>query len=121
MRDFKLLTPTEDDWYLDIDVLDGQASLLEYASQTNDQRAAIATYLMRGTVPGALTVGVDWGSLYEPGQSNNESLVGINDQIQKQMQEYIAVDNGLPTSSYQPMFVTTDEGMAAFVFKGELS
>lgn len=80
MRDYKIVTIEEQG--VDIDIVNGEPVYLDYESQTGDQRAALSTYAVKGTLPGNLEYGVSWGEVYSGGSSVTE----LNNEIQLQIQ-----------------------------------
>ena len=101
MRGILVVTPTEEaqaDWNLDIDIIDGQPVLLPEESNTQDQRAALAAYQAEGTIPGMPDVGISWGQLY----THDRTLVNINDQVQKNIQDKASSDT--LSNMYIPIF-----------------
>lgn len=101
MRDILVVTPSEEadvDWNLDIDIIEGRPVLLPEESNTSDQRAALAAYQAEGTIPGMPDIGIAWGQLY----THDRTLVNINDQIQKNIQDKAASDT--LTNMYLPIF-----------------
>lgn len=101
MRDILVVTPadtTQTDWNLDIDIIDGQPVLLPEEDNTQDQRAALAAYQAEGTIPGMPDVGISWSQLY----TKDRTLVNINDQVQKNIQDK-ASSNTL-VNMYVPIF-----------------
>lgn len=119
MRDVKLITTDEDDWGVDFDIIDGQPKLLDYDSQTADQRAAVVAYIATGTVPGMQSFGVNWGMVYD----KQMTLIDLNNQIEQQLQQYAAPENpgedGVsPANQYQPIVAATDEGFGVVITKG---
>ena len=68
MRDLALITPTEKtNWCLDFDIIDGYPRYVPTERNTQDQRAAVAAYMIRGTIPGK------W-SERSPGEGNGNIL-----------------------------------------------
>ena len=80
MRDFKLIVI--EDAGVDIDIIDGEAAYVDFESQTNDQRAAVACYMCKGTLPGALEQGISWGSDY----STENTAMLLNNELQQALQ-----------------------------------
>ena len=101
MRDIKVYS--SDKYDLDINIVDGMPEFLSADSQTNDQRAGLAAFITIGTIPGRLTDGVDWGSLY----SQDSSYVDISNQISKQVQNYVT-GNTPSEVSYLPLIFPDD-------------
>lgn len=115
MRDIKYITPKnpeEQDWVLDIDVIDGEAEMVFKEDMTQDQRAAVSTIMCRGTIPGALNEGVDWGSLYE----RETSLINIDNQVQKAIQANVA-GTGSVDGSYFPLYSQGEKGLKISIVK----
>lgn len=108
MRDIKVIIPGEDEnWNLDVDIIDGDFLLLEKEEFTQDQRASIAAYKVLGSVPGYEQEGVDWTSWYQ----GKDNLVQINNQVNKAIQDDISPDfSGGVTSMYIPQYNITEEG-----------
>ena len=116
MRDMLVVTPkehTDTSWNLDIDIIDGYPVLLPEASDTSDQRAALAAYQAKGTIPGMANTGIDWSQLY----TKEKTLVNINDQIQKNIQDKVATATA--TAMYIPLFknVNQVEGLKISLLK----
>lgn len=115
MRDIKYITPedpTQHTWILDIDVIDGEADMVFKEDMTQDQRAAVSAIMCKGTIPGALDEGVDWGSLYE----RETSLINIDNQVQKAIQANVA-GSGSMTGSYFPLYDQSDSGLKINIVK----
>lgn len=101
MRDIMVVTPkenTDTSWNLDIDIIDGYPVLLPEINDTQDQRAALASYQAKGTIPGMPDEGIDWAQLY----SRDKTLVNINDEIQKNIQDKAA--STTVSNMYIPLF-----------------
>lgn len=116
MRDVLVVTPkehTDTSWNLDIDIIDGYPVLLPEASDTSDQRAALAAYQAKGTIPGMADTGIDWSQLY----TKEKTLVNINDQIQKNIQDKVAT--ATVSAMYIPLFknVNKVEGLKISLLK----
>ena len=54
--------PTQTNWRLDIDIIDGFPKLVPFERNTQDQRAAISAYTFKGTIPGKPDIGIDWST-----------------------------------------------------------
>lgn len=109
MRDLMLIMPqdpTQTNWRLDIDIIDGFPKLVPFERNTQDQRAAISAYTFKGTIPGKPDVGIDWSGLYE---STEETLVDIDNEIKQAIQENAAIPEG-PNSTYVPTYDTDKDG-----------
>ena len=86
MRDFQVLI--QEDEGLDIDIINGEASYVEYATRTQDQRAALAIYAVKGTVPGARDYGVAWSDQY----TQDNTVAQLNNQIQQQLAQEAGIE-----------------------------
>lgn len=103
MRDCKLFY----DEGFDVDFSStGDPVYVDTAEQTNDQRAAVACTIISGTIPSALSVGVDWGSVYD---NLEENIVSLDNQC-KQMIENCSTSDGTATTQYVPLYVPNDDG-----------
>ena len=115
MRDLLLITPTEgSEWCLDFDIIDGMPKLVPADRNTQDQRAAISAYMVRGTIPGKPDIGINWSGLYD---SKDETLVTIDNEIKKAIQENAATPDG-PNSTYLPIYDTKENGIEVSVLQG---
>lgn len=116
MRDLKLITPTDPDatWSLDFDFIDGYPQYVQYPRNTQDQRAAVATYTILGSIPGKPTIGINWAGLYGQG---DETLVNIDNEIKQAIQKYTAVPEQ-PLSQYIPVYENTERGIQITLIQG---
>ena len=115
MRDLKLIMPTEpSNWCLDFDIINGQPEFVQHERNTQDQRAAIAAYMMRGSIPGMPNVGIGWSGLYD---SDNETLISIDNEIKQAIQKYAGIPDG-PNSNYVPLYETTEDGVQLHIMQG---
>lgn len=115
MRDCKVLTI--ENFGLDIDFIDGQPSMLDYADQTGDQRASLCVYAVKGTVPGASDYGVSWADQY----SEDNTVTQLNNEIQQQLQTYAgATDNNPVTvnTTYQGTLLSKNGKLAVVITRG---
>lgn len=115
MRDLKLIVPPDPDnsgWNLDIDIIDGFPTLLEYERNTQDQRAALAAYTVKGTIPGMPDVGVDWSLLYNQGAT----VIDIDNEIKQNIQSKAAVA-GTATQTYLPIYTKDDNGIHVAIYQ----
>lgn len=117
MRDLLLKVPTEpeQEWCLDFDIIDGIPRFVPEERNTQDQRAAVAAYMFRGTIPGKPDLGIDWSGLYDA--EFKESLVTIDNEVKQAIQEYAAVPEG-PNGMYVPMYETTEDGISLSIYQG---
>ena len=66
MRDLMLIMPTSPaDWNLDFDFINGVPRMVPDLQNTQDQRAAISAYTLKGTIPGKKEEGIGWSQLYD--------------------------------------------------------
>ena len=108
MRDLLLITPSPDDkWCLDFDIIDGVPKFVPEVRNTQDQRAAVASYMFRGTIPGKPELGIDWSSLYQ--NDYGETLITVDNEVKQAIQEYAAVPEG-PNTMYVPIYGTSKDG-----------
>lgn len=103
MRDLKLYYNEG----FDIDVsATGDPVYVDTEGETQDQRAAVATAIIQGSIPGAPTVGVDWSALYKAGSEGQNVLTIYNNA--QQMIAMCAGSETVPTAQYMPL-LTKDE------------
>lgn len=95
MRDFKV--DIIESQGVDINIVDGEAEYVEYESRTGDQRAALAVYAVKGTVPGNLDYGVSWADQY----TQDNTVAQLNNEIQQQLQQEAGFSNGAPNVNNQ--------------------
>lgn len=115
MRDLLLITPEEgSEWCLDFDIIDGIPKFVPDERNTQDQRAAISAYIVRGTIPGKPEVGINWAGLCD---SKDETLVTIDNEIKQAIQENAATPDG-PNSTYMPVYNTKNGGIEVSVLQG---
>ena len=108
MRDIVIIYPTAPDtsWDLDIDIVDGQPRYVSEPGQTQDQRAAVAALIGRGTIPGNLTLGVDWGGLL----TDQVFLVAIDNEVKQMISKYAAEGNDSQLITYVPIYNKNKKG-----------
>ena len=115
MRDLKIITPVGPaDWCLDFDIINGQPEFVQYERNTQDQRAALAAYTVRGTIPGMPNVGIGWGGLYD---GDDETLITIDNEIKQAIQQYAGIPDG-PNSNYIPLYKSTEDGIQLHILQG---
>ena len=116
MRDF-LLNSLENQG-VDIDIIDGQAAYLSESSQTTDQRAGIAAYVLRGSVPGMPDFGIGWADQY----TQDNTVTQLNNDINVMVQELaVSVDQDADnpvSSSYTPILCSKDGDVGVVIIKG---
>lgn len=115
MRDFKLIVPAEPDkadWNLDIDIIAGAPVLLPYPRNNQDQRAAVAAYMVRGTIPGQPDTGIEWTELYE----QNTTILNIDNSIKQNIQKYAGMP-GTAVQNYTPVYTKDDSGIHAIIYQ----
>ena len=95
MRDFRI--DIIESQGVDINIVDGEAEYVEYESRTGDQRAALAVYAVKGTVPGNLDYGVSWSDQY----TQDNTVAQLNNEIQQQLQQEAGFSNGAPNVNNQ--------------------
>ena len=115
MRDLKIIVPEDRDragWNMDIDIIQGVPTLLEYERNTQDQRAALAAYTVKGTIPGKPDVGVDWSLLYNQGAT----VIDLDNSIKKAIQEKASVI-GTANQNYIPIYTKDSEGIHVAIYQ----
>lgn len=116
MRDLSIITPAEKaNWCLDIDIIDGSPRYVPNDRNTQDQRAAVAAYMFRGSIPGKPELGIGWSDLYQ--EDYNETLTVIDNEVKQAIQEYAAVPEG-PNGMYVPVYTTKEEGVEIAIYQG---
>lgn len=117
MRDVLLITPAErgEGWCLDFDIVNGYPKYVPQDRNTQDQRAAVAAYTFRGTIPGKPDLGVDWSGLYS--SEERETIVEIDNEVKQAIQQYAAIPEG-PNSLYVPMYGYGEEGIELAIYQG---
>lgn len=108
MRDLVVIYPTNDDvsWDLDLDIVKGQPRYVSEAGQTQDQRAAVASLIGKGTIPGNPTLGVDWGSLL----TDKVSLIAVDNEVKQMISRFAAIGNDEQLVSYIPIYQKNKKG-----------
>lgn len=114
MRDFKLIMPltSDADWCLDFDFINGQPALVAESRNTQDQRAAISAYMIKGSIPGKPNLGIDWSGMYE----QQATVLEIDNSIKQSIQQNAAIP-GAPTAGYIPLYATDEKGIHVGVFQ----
>ena len=109
MRDVLL---TYDNDILDLDIVDGEPRYVQYAENTDDQRAAVGAYMSKGTIPGMLEQGINWMDLY----AKKSSLIDVDNQTKQQMSSFASSESG--TSGYTPIYIKEKGQMKIVVVRG---
>ena len=110
MRDLLVVMPgegTPHTWCLDFDIVDGYPKFVPFERNTQDQRAAIAAYTFKGTIPGKPDIGINWSSLYN--NSDDTTLVTVDNEVKQAIQEYAAIPEG-PNGMYTPIYESKEGG-----------
>ena len=111
-----LITPTEGTgWCLDFDIVEGYPKYVPTERNTQDQRAAVAAYMFRGTIPGKPQLGIGWTELYQ--EDYTETLTIIDNEVKQAIQEYAAIPEG-PNGMYVPVYQTKEEGIEIAIYQG---
>lgn len=111
MRDIKLMQPPspEEEWNLDIDIIDGYPTFLDMAEMTSDQRAGVAAYVSKGSIPGMLTVGIQWSDYFQ--QESSDGYVKISNQMSQMVQTYgSSPEDRQSNKMYYPLAVLGEDG-----------
>lgn len=117
MRDVKLVTDNDNRWGVDLDIVDGEPAYLDEAAQTNDQRAAVACYMCKGTVPGLPEAGVSWGAVYD----KSITSVQLNNELAQQLDTYVGSSSEqemLTSTQYNAMLLEDSGGVGVLVQRG---
>ena len=116
MRDLRLIMPSEPNqgWTMDFDIINGSPAFLAYDRNTQDQRAAVAAYTVRGTIPGMPEEGISWSELYE---NSDETLIVIDNEIKQPIQAKAAVADQI-AGMYIPAYDFTEDGVQLTIFQG---
>lgn len=115
MRDYKIVAVESQG--IDIDIIDGEPEYLDYESQTGDQRAALAAYAVKGTLPGALDYGVSWGEVY----SGQSSVSQLSNEVQLQIQNEAGASSentSVTANQYQGLVATKDGDIGVIIMRG---
>lgn len=114
MRDWRI--DVVDDVGIDIDVVEGEVEYLPQESQTNDQRAALAVYMTKGTIPGALDTGVSWGEQY----GKEVTAMQLSNEAQLQVQGCAggSEDKVLPATSYSATLIGAKGSYGVLITRG---
>ena len=115
MRDFKIIVPNdrkEANWNMDIDIIHGFPVYVPYERNTQDQRATLAAYTVKGTIPGMPNAGIDWSSLYNQGAT----VTDLDNAIKQNIQEKAGIP-GSATQSYIPLYVKDEDGIHVAIFQ----
>lgn len=119
MRDIKIVTSQIDNVsVLDIDIIDGEPVFVDEDGQTGDQRAALACYACKSSVPGMLDYGVSWASVYD----RQDSTLSLSNELQQQIQNYAVVTSDeyeLPRTQYNPMLLMENGGVGVLIYRGD--
>lgn len=115
MRDLKIIVPqdrTKEAWNMDIDVIQGFPVFVDNVRNTQDQRAALAAYMVKGTVPGKADIGIDWSLLY----NQNATVLDIDNAIKQNIQK----NAGTPSTanqSYLPLYTKDEKGIHVVIYQ----
>lgn len=116
MRDLKLIVPDDpsQQWNLDFDIIDGYPVFLPYERNSQDQRAALSAYMVKGTIPGMPNEGINWAGIYE---QSDETLVTIDNEIKQNIRNKAFVANSISTM-YVPAYDITEDGIKLAIYQG---
>lgn len=115
MRDLKIIVPNDrqnSGWNMDIDVVNGYPVFVPYERNTQDQRAALSAYTVKGTIPGRPDSGVDWTQLY----AQNATVLDIDNAIKQNIQSNAGVP-GTATQAYLPVYTKDDSGIHVVIYQ----
>lgn len=109
MRDVVLIyptDPTDTSWNLDLDIVDGYPRYVSEEDNTEDQRAAVAALIAKGSVPGNPNLGIDWSQA----MGDNNSFLLVDNQIKQQIASLAAIGNENRQVQYIPVFKKDENG-----------
>lgn len=109
MRDVVLTYPTDSSdtsWNLDLDIVDGYPRYVPEADNTYDQRAAIASLIAKGTIPGNPNLGIDWTQAV----GDNNSFLLVDNQVKQQIAALAAIGDENKQTQYIPVFKKDEKG-----------
>lgn len=114
MRDLLVIIPTDPEatWTLDFDFIDGVPRLVPAERNTQDQRAAISAYMIKGTVPGMTKLGIDWSQLY----TQQSTLLNIDNSVKQNIQQYAGIP-GSATQGYIPVYDSKDGKINMYIIQ----
>lgn len=115
MRDVLIVTPPDDkqDWNIDIDIVNGVPRYVSTVENTQDQRAALAALICKGTIPGMNEEGITFGNILE----DQDTLVDLNNQVQRQIQKYAAYGDSSKLIQYIPMYSMKEGTVGITVYR----
>lgn len=114
MRDIKLYYIEETGF--DINIIDGEPEYVDYANQTQDQRAAIGAAIEKGSIPGNESFGADWAAVFD----KESSLLDLANEVQENVNN-VAGGDGQMSGMYMSMLVPKSDGsVTTTVMKGEV-
>lgn len=111
MRDIKIIQPStqEEQWALDIDIIDGYPEDLQEAEMTTDQRAGVAAFVSKGTIPGMLDVGIQWSDYFQQGSS--DGYIKVTNQMNQMVQAYgTSPEDRSENQMYSPLAILNADG-----------
>lgn len=112
MRDCAILTI--EGFGVDLDIVNGVPEYISDYLNSEDQRAALAVFMCKGTIPGALDTGVSWSEEYNP--MRNAML--ISNEAQMQVQELAS--SSKPTTNYGVTMLGTNDSLSCLIMRGSL-
>lgn len=117
LRDMKLYTDNGRPVFtLKLDK-NGMPDMMDTEGLTNDQRAAICTVIVMGTIPASEDVGVEWYRQFDP--DHQAALLDIDNQC-KQMIQDCSTSDGTQQSEYYPMYAPDEDGaITVTTFRGD--
>lgn len=111
MRDIRIIQPEsiEEEWNLDIDILNGQPAFLDKAAMTSDQRAGISVFVSKGAIPGMLDTGIQWSDYFQQGSS--DGYIKITNQMNQMVQAFgSSPEDRESNKTYYPLALLDEEG-----------
>ena len=119
MRDIVVIYPEDPnnkEWDLDIDVVNGEPRYVTSDGNTQDQRAAVAALIGKGTIPGNLTLGTDWGAYL----NDQVSMLVIDNEVKRMISQLAGSGANNALRTYVPVYKKNDDGgMDIQVYKAQ--
>ena len=113
MRDLMVIMPTSAaDWNLDFDFINGVPRMVTDIQNTQDQRAAISAYTLKGTIPGKKEEGIGWSQLYD----KENTILNIDNEIKQKIQERASSPEN-STQGYMPLYTPNEKGIEITILR----
>ena len=118
MRDYKVYSI--EDGGVDLDIIDGEPEYLYSETQTTEQRASLAVYCVKGSLPGQPEFGVSWGTEF----SQQNTITTLNNEIQQQLNDCASVSDpqsNNAASTPTALLIPQDSGtVGVLIMRGQI-